>query len=56
MSEYSEVIKNMVDNILAGSNVEAQDTVNTLLANKVTDALADKKKELATTIYNREEE
>jgi len=56
MSENSEVIKSMVDNILAGNNVEAQDTVNTLLANKVTDALADKKKELATTIYNREEE
>lgn len=56
MSEYSEVIKSMVDNILGGNNVEAQDTMNTLLANKVTDALTDRKKEIATNLYNREKE
>jgi len=56
MSEYSEVIKSMVDNILANNNVEAQDTINTLLANKVTDALAGKKQEIASNLYNREEE
>lgn len=56
MSEYSEVIKSMVDSILGGNSVEAQDTMNTLLANKVSDAMDDKKKEIATTLYNREEE
>ena len=50
----SEVIRNMVNNILAGNNAEAQDNFNTAMAEKLTASLDDKKQEIAASLGKKE--
>jgi hypothetical protein len=52
----SEAIRNMVDNILAGNNAEAQNNFNTAMAEKLTSSLDDKKQEIAASLGKKEEE
>ena len=51
----SDVIRNMVDTILAGNASDAKDTFNSLMNFKVADALDNRKIELSQTLYAREE-
>ena len=51
----SEVIKNMVDNILAGNNSDAQQDFTVAMAQKLTDALDSRKQEIAATLGKKEE-
>jgi len=48
--DTSEVIRHMVDDILNDRGGEALEKVETLLSLRVTDALADKKQEIASTL------
>ncbi len=52
----SEAIRNMVDNILAGNNAEAQNNFNTAMAEKLTSSLDDRKQEIAASLGKKEEE
>ena len=52
----SEAIRNMVDNILAGNNAEAQNNINTAMAEKLTSSLDDRKQEIAASLGKKEEE
>lgn len=52
----SEVIRSMVDDILNDRGAEASEKINGLLSIKVSDALADKKIEIASTLGKQENE
>lgn len=52
----SEAIRNMVNNILAGNNSDAQDNFNTAMAEKLTASLDDKKQEIAASLGKKEED
>lgn len=54
--DNSEVIRSMVDDILNDRGAEASEKINGLLSIKVSDALADKKIEIASTLGNQENE
>ncbi|NBU97827.1 MAG: hypothetical protein EBS19_06385 [Spirochaetia bacterium] len=53
--ENSELIHNMIDNILDNKNSEAQETFKSLLSQKLNDALEAKKVEVAQSIYGTQE-
>lgn len=53
--EQSEVIAKMVDDILADNNIEAKDAFEELIQSRLTDALDIKKKEVAASLYGKEE-
>ncbi len=53
--ENSELIHNMIDNILDNKNTEAQETFKSLLSQKLNDALEAKKVEVAQSIYGTQE-
>ena len=46
----SEVIRNMVNNILAGNNADAQDGFNTAVAERLAAALDGRKQEIAASL------
>jgi hypothetical protein len=54
--ETSAVIKSMVDDILSDKSSEAVEKFNDLMKFKVSDAIEDKKIEIAKTLYNKEPE
>jgi len=49
-------IQNFINQIAAGDNVEAKDTLDGVLSAKAFDALQAHKKDLATTIFGGKEE
>jgi hypothetical protein len=48
-------IQNFINNIAAGENAEAKDTLDGILSAKAFDALQAHKKDLATTMFGGEE-
>jgi len=56
MEHASEVIRHMVDNILLSNSVEAVENFGEVISQKVTDSLAARKIEIASTLGNTEEE
>jgi hypothetical protein len=48
-------IQNFINNIAAGDNAEAKDTLDGILSAKAFDALQSQKQQLATTIFGGEE-
>jgi len=52
--DNSEAISNMIDDILAGNNTEAKEVFDSIVSNKMTDALDVRKTELAQAIYSNE--
>lgn len=54
--ETSEVIRSMVDDILNNRGTEASEKINTLLSVKVSDALADKKTDIAINLGKEDHE
>ncbi len=44
----------MIDDILDGNNVDAEDSLNTVLSAKISDALSDRKVEIAQSIYGKQ--
>lgn len=54
--DNSEVIRSMVDDILNNRGTEASEKINSLLSVKVSDMLADKKIEIASTLGKQEHE
>lgn len=53
--EQSEVITKMVDDIIADNNVDAKEAFEELVQARLTDALDVKKKEIAASLYDKEE-
>lgn len=53
--EQSEVIAKMVDDILSDNNVDAKGAFEDLVQARLTDALDVKKKEIAASLYDKEE-
>ena len=49
--ETAEIINKMIDDILDGNNVEAEEGFNSVLASKIDAALDDRKVEIAQSIY-----
>lgn len=49
------MINKMIDDILDGNTVDAQDTFGGIMSHKVTDALDAKKVEISQTLYSQEE-
>ena len=45
-------IRQFIDQLAAGENSDAKETIENVLSNKSFEALENKKKELATTIFN----
>lgn len=54
--EQSEVIAKMVDDIIADNNIDAKGAFEELVQARLTDALDVKKKEIAASLYNKEQE
>ncbi len=46
----------MIDDIIDGNNTDAKDSFETIISNKLTDALDAKKIEIAQAIYSKEKE
>lgn len=47
-----EEVRNFIDLVAGGNNVEAKDALSELLSARAFDALDDKKKEMASTLFN----
>lgn len=47
-----EEVRNFIDLVASGNNVEAKDALSELLSARAFDALDDKKKEMASTLFN----
>lgn len=47
-----EEVRNFIDLVATGNNVEAKDALSELLSARAFDALDDKKKEMASTLFN----
>lgn len=56
MENASEVIRHMVDNILMGNGVDAVENFGEVISQKVTDSLAARKIEIASTLGQTETE
>ena len=54
--DTTELIDQMITDILAGNNVEAKDIFDQAIGLKVSDALDVKKVEVAQAIYSRDDE
>jgi hypothetical protein len=56
--EYTtnDVIRSMVDTILQGDAVNAQNSFASLMAGKVADAIDDRRLEISQSLYTREQE
>lgn len=56
--EYTtnDVIRSMVDTILQGDAVNAQNTFASLMSGKVADAIDDRRIEISQSLYTREQE
>lgn len=54
--EQSEVIAKMVDDIIADNNIDAKEAFEELVQARLTDALDVKKKEIASSLYDKEQE
>ena len=54
--ENADIINKMIDDILNGDNVEAEQGVNAVLASKISGALDDRKVEIAQSIYGKKED
>ena len=52
--EKAEIINKMIDDILSGENTDAEAGFNSVLASKLTDALEDRKVELAQSLYGKQ--
>ena len=50
----NDVIRSMVDSILQGDSIKAKSVFDSLVSAKVSDAIDNKKVELAQNIYSRE--
>lgn len=53
--EQSEVITKMVDDIISDNNIDAKEAFEELVQARLTDALDVKKKEIAASLYDKEE-
>lgn len=51
-----EEIRKFIDQLAAGENSEAKETIENILSTKSFDALEDRKKELASNIFNGSKE
>lgn len=47
---HDEIIRNMIDDILGDRGNDAMEKIHSVMADRVTDALADKKLEIASMI------
>ena len=54
--ETKDIIDSLIDDIIDGNNAEAQEKFDSAIASKVVDTLDARKKELAQTIYSRQED
>jgi hypothetical protein len=54
--EHNEAISKMIDDIIAGNNTEAEDSFKNIISSKVSDALDQRKIEVASNIYNNDPE
>jgi hypothetical protein len=54
--ENADIINKMIDDILNGDNVEAEQGVNAVLASKISSALDDRKVEIAQSIYGKKDD
>jgi len=54
--EHNEAITKMIDDIIAGNNTEAEDNFKNIISTKVSDALDQRKIEVASNIYNNDQE
>ena len=54
--EHNEAISKMIDDIIAGNNTEAEDSFKNIISSKVSDALDQRKIEVAINIYNNDQE
>lgn len=54
--ETQDLIKNIIDNIVSDDNVKAKSDFETIMTQKMADALDAKKVEIAQSIYSQEEE
>ena len=54
--DTTELINNMIDDIIDGNNTDARDGFESVFSNKLTDALDARKIELAQSIYAKEVE
>ena len=52
----NDVIKSMVDTILQGDAVNAQNSFASLMAGKVADAIDNRRLEISQSLYTREQE
>lgn len=52
----SETLKNMINNIMAGNNTDAVENFNDVISAKVSDALETRKKEIAATLGEKDED
>lgn len=52
----NDVIRSMVDTILQGDAVNAQNSFASLMAGKVADAIDDRRLEISQSLYTREQE
>lgn len=54
MTTYQELVDELINKIIDGDNVGAQDSFNSVISAKMGDALAAKKIELAQSVYGSE--
>ena len=54
MTTYQELVDELINKIIDGDNVGAQDSFNGVISAKMGDALEAKKMELAQSVYGRE--
>ena len=54
--DYNQVIDSMVTDIMNNSNSEARDTFANIMNNKITDALEQRKTNIAQNLYQTEPE
>ena len=54
--ETKDIIDSLIDDIIDGNNAEAQEKFDSAIASKVVDTLDARKRELAQTIYSRQED
>ena len=52
----SETLKNMINNIMAGNNTDAVENFNDVISAKVSDAIETRKKEIAATLGEKDED
>lgn len=54
--DNAETINKMIDDILNGDNLEAETGLNSVLASKLSDAIEDRKVEIAQSLYGKQDD